>query len=77
MQGKQVREILEERKRKNLDKTLNLGETENSQATKRITIYLNEREYALLEEKAKKNLKKVGGYVKNLVIQSIVKEQEQ
>lgn len=74
MQGKQVREILEERKRKNLNKTINLGDSENNQATKRVTIYLNDREYALLEEKAKKNLKKVGGYVKNLVIQSIVEQ---
>lgn len=74
MQGKQVREILEERKRKNLNKTINLGDSENGQATKRVTIYLNDREYALLEEKAKKNLKKVGGYVKNLVIQSIVEQ---
>lgn len=74
MQGKQVREILEERKRKNLNKTINLGDSENSQATKRVTIYLNDREYALLEKKAKKNLKKVGGYVKNLVIQSIVEQ---
>lgn len=75
MSAKSVKDILKEREQNNL-KTFDLGSKESNQDRKRITIYLSDKEYSMLKTKAEKNLKKVGGYVKSLVIESILEQNQ-